>query len=85
LQSAAFRFPVNTPDSKEAYMYRVLFEEHFGNNESVVRTVPFEKSVACSTAKALEWDESFRLLNEPSGRAVGVHRDAIGKADGNSG
>ncbi len=81
MKNAAFRFPVNTPDSKEAYMYRELFEEHFGNNESVLKTVPFEKSVACSTAKALEWDESFRQMNEPSGRAVGIHRDSLAKAD----
>ena len=75
LENASFRFPVNTPDSKESYMYRELFEQHFGKNESVIKTVPFEKSVACSTAKALEWDEAFRKLNEPSGRAVGVHKD----------
>lgn len=78
LENASFRFPVNTPDSKESYMYRELFEQHFGKNESVVKTVPFEKSVACSTAKALEWDEAFRKLNEPSGRAVGVHNERYG-------
>lgn len=76
LENAAFRFPINTPDSKEAYMYREIFEEHFGTNESVLLTVPFEKSVACSTAKALEWDEAFRAMNEPSGRAIGVHESA---------
>ena len=76
IENAQFKFPVNTPDTKEAYMYRELFEEHFGRNESVLRTVPFEKSVACSTAKALEWDAAFQALNEPSGRAVGVHEKA---------
>jgi asparagine synthase (glutamine-hydrolysing) len=85
LENASFRFPVNTPDSKEAYMYRELFEEHFGNNESVLKTVPFEKSVACSTARALEWDEAFRQMNEPSGRAVGVHREALANRDRQSG
>ena len=76
LENASFRFPINTPDTKEAYFYREIFEEHFGNNESVLLTVPFEKSVACSTAKALEWDEAFAAMNEPSGRAVGVHDSA---------
>ena len=77
LEAASFRFPINTPDSKEAYLYRSIFEEHFGNNESVIKTVPHGKSVACSTPEALLWDESFQNLNDPSGRAVlDVHDDA---------
>jgi len=77
LEAASFRFPINTPDSKEAYFYRTIFEEHFGNNESVIKTVPFGKSVACSTPEALLWDESFQNLNDPSGRSVAdVHDDA---------
>ena len=40
-------------------------------------TVPSVPSVACSTAEALAWDEAFRNLNDPSGRAVkGVHADS---------
>jgi asparagine synthase (glutamine-hydrolysing) len=76
MENAHFRFPIHTPDGKEAYMYRGIFEEHFGNNESVIRTVPYGKSVACSTEKALEWDESLKKMNDPSGRAVGVHDEA---------
>jgi asparagine synthase (glutamine-hydrolysing) len=76
MENAHFRFPIHTPDGKEAYMYRGIFEEHFGNNESVIRTVPHGKSVACSTEKALEWDASLKNMNDPSGRAVGVHDDA---------
>jgi asparagine synthase (glutamine-hydrolysing) len=39
--------------------------------------VPSEASVACSTAIALEWDEAFKNMNDPSGRAVkGVHEQA---------
>jgi asparagine synthase (glutamine-hydrolysing) len=73
----ADRFPLHTPDSKEAYRYRALFEQHFGAGESVLRTVPFGKSVACSTEAALAWDASLRLRNDPSGRAVaGVHDQA---------
>jgi len=33
-------------------------------------TVPGGKSVACSTPTALEWDAKFKLLADPSGRAV---------------
>lgn len=73
---AADRFPINPPKNKEEYYYRSIFEEHFPS-ESAARSVPSEASVACSTAIALEWDASFRGLNEPSGRAVkGVHEQA---------
>ncbi len=73
---AAERFPINTPQNKEEYYYRSIFAEHFPS-ESAARSVPSEASVACSTAIALEWDESFRGLNDPSGRAVkGVHEQA---------
>jgi asparagine synthase (glutamine-hydrolysing) len=42
--------------------------------------VPQEASVACSTKIALEWDEAFKNMNDPSGRAVAnVHSDAYAK------
>ena len=70
------RFPINTPATKEEYYYRTIFSKHFPS-ESAAKCVPHEASVACSTAKALEWDEAFKKMNEPSGRAVaGVHEHA---------
>ena len=73
---AAERFPINPPKNKEEYYYRSIFAEHFPS-DSAARSVPSEASVACSTAKALEWDEAFKNLNDPSGRAVkGVHEQA---------
>ncbi|MCH5168488.1 MAG: asparagine synthase B [Prevotellaceae bacterium] len=73
---AAERFPVNTPLCKEEYYYRSIFEEHFPS-QSAARSVPHEASVACSTAIALEWDEAWKNMNDPSGRAVaGVHESA---------
>lgn len=70
---AASRFPLNTPLTKEAYLYRSIFEELFPLS-SAVKTVPYGKSVACSTPKAIEWDEHFKNMADPSGRAVeGVH------------
>ena len=73
---AAERFPINTPKNKEEYYYRSIFAEHFPS-ESAARSVPSEASVACSTAIALEWDEAFKNMNDPSGRAVkGVHEQA---------
>ena len=73
---AAERFPINPPKNKEEYYYRSIFAEHFPS-DSAARSVPSEASVACSTAIALEWDASFRGMNDPSGRAVsGVHEQA---------
>ncbi|WP_018984479.1 asparagine synthase B [Salinimonas chungwhensis] len=73
MATAEFRFPVNTPDTKEGYYYRTIFESYFPQ-ESAARCVPGGKSIACSTAEALEWDESFKQNADPSGRSMkGVH------------
>jgi asparagine synthase (glutamine-hydrolysing) len=74
LARAHFRFPVNTPRTKEAYLYRSIFEQHFAN-EAATRCVPEGPSVACSTPTAIAWDASFAQNADPSGRAVkGVHK-----------
>lgn len=76
MQKAAERFPIHTPQNKEEYYYRSIFEEHFPS-ESAAKSVPSIPSVACSTAEALAWDASFQGKNDPSGRAVaGVHEEA---------
>ena len=76
MRGAAERFPVKTPDTKEGYLYRQFFEHHFPS-ASAVNTVPFERSVACSTAIALEWDAAFSRMADPSGRSViGVHESS---------
>ena len=76
LTNAAQKFPIQPPGTKEEYYYRSLFSEHFPSN-TAAKCVPQEPSVACSTKIALEWDEAFKSLNEPSGRAISkVHDDA---------
>lgn len=76
MANAAQRFPTNTPQNKEEYFYRSIFEEHFPS-ESAARSVPSVPSVACSTAEALAWDATFKNMNEPSGRAIkGIHESA---------
>jgi asparagine synthase (glutamine-hydrolysing) len=73
---AAERFPINPPMTKEEYHYRTIFEELFPS-ESAAKTVPSVPSVACSTPIALEWDEAFKKMIDPSGRAVKtVHNDS---------
>lgn len=76
MANAHFRFPIQTPQNKEEYYYRTIFEGHFPSDAAAL-SVPQEPSVACSTKIALEWDEAFKNMNDPSGRAVAkVHDDA---------
>ena len=76
MKSAKFRFPINTPMSKEEYFYRSIFAEHFPS-DTAASCVPSVPSIACSTPEALAWDPSFRNNADPSGRAVkSVHFDS---------
>ena len=76
LANASYKFPIQTPETKEEYYYRCIFKEHFPSDAAAL-CVPQEPSVACSTKVALEWDESFKNQNEPSGRAIkNIHEDA---------
>lgn len=73
LSEAAQRFPLNPPQTKEAYCYRRIFERHFPS-PAAAATVPGGPSIACSTPEALAWDESFTRMADPSGRAMrGIH------------
>ena len=84
------RFPVNqatvsavlnlmllyVPKTKEEYYYREIYSKLFPS-DSAAKVVPHEAGVACSTAKALEWDAAWKNMDEPSGRAIaGVHDKA---------
>ncbi|MGI9549764.1 MAG: asparagine synthase B, partial [Aurantibacter sp.] len=76
LANAKFRSPIQTPTVKEEYYYRTIFEQHFPSDAAAL-CVPQEPSVACSTKIALEWDEAFKNMNDPSGRAIAnVHEEA---------
>lgn len=76
MDNAHFRFSLQTPQNKEEFYYRTIFEEHFPSDAAAL-SVPSVPSVACSTPIALEWDEAFKNQNDPSGRAVAkVHDDA---------
>ena len=75
--AAATRFPINPPQTREAYLYRRLFEEIFPG-DACARTVPGGKSIACSSPAAIAWDASFAAMADPSGRAVrDVHVAAV--------
>ena len=76
MENAHFRFPIQTPQNKEEFYYRTIFESHFPSDAAAL-SVPSVPSVACSTPIALEWDAAFKNMNDPSGRAVAkVHQEA---------
>jgi asparagine synthase (glutamine-hydrolysing) len=70
---AAACFPINPPQSKEAYLFRRIFEQYFPES-ACAETVPGGKSIACSSPAAIAWDPAFSAAADPSGRSVaGVH------------
>ena len=77
--NAAYRFPKEPPTTKEYYLLRSIFEEHFvtglENGDCAYATCPFGKSIACSTPEAVSWDPEWeKSVGDISGRAVaGVH------------
>jgi len=76
MANAKHRFPAKTPQTKEAYWFRSIYETHFPN-PSAVDLVPDGPSIACSTPTAIKWDAAWAALADPSGRAVaGVHENA---------
>ena len=69
-------YPTNTPQSKEEFYYRMIFNKYYAD-ECSVKCVPYSKSVACSTEEALKWDKNFSKINDPSGRSIkNVHKDS---------
>jgi len=82
MQTAPIRFTYNTPTTKEGCYYRTIFHSHFPNNNygnGIEQTVPGGPSVACSTAKAIEWDLAWSdpLRQDQSGRFVDTHGSAV--------
>ena len=76
LKNASDIFPLNTPQNKEEFYYRSIFNDHF-SSEAAALSVPSVPSVACSTPQALEWDEAFKNMNDPSGRSISnIHNES---------
>jgi len=75
-KNASKIFPVNPPQNKEEFYYRIIFKDHFPS-DAAAKSVPSVPSVACSTPQALEWDEEFKKMNDPSGRSVSnIHNES---------
>ena len=78
MTSAQEKFPIQSPETKEAYYYRSIFTEFFPSDEAVL-TVEAGPSIACSSPVAFRWSKEFEKMDDPSGRAVGVHNKAVKK------
>ena len=75
-ENASKIFPINPPQNKEEFYYRSIFKDHFPS-DAAAKSVPSVPSVACSTPQALEWDETFKNMNDPSGRSVSnIHNES---------
>jgi len=63
-------YAYNTPATKEAYLYRSIFQTLFtqpGAEKTVLYT---GKSIACSTGAAADWHEKFKTCMDPSGESI---------------
>ena len=78
LENVERKFPIHPPTTKEGYYYRGIFEEMFPSNEAAL-TVEAGPSIACSSPVAFRWSKEFEKMDDPSGRAVGVHDKAVKK------
>lgn len=78
MAEAGKRFPLNKPVTKEAYLYRMIFDGLFPGDEAAL-TVEYGPSIACSTATAYEWSRKYGGPADPSGRSVAIHQSAAGR------
>lgn len=70
MKNASKTFPYQTPDTREAFLYRDIFHSHFGHIASAEETVLFQPSIACSTGVAAKWHDKFKKCMDPSGDAI---------------
>jgi asparagine synthase (glutamine-hydrolysing) len=68
LKEAKVTFQKNTPTTKEAFLYRSIFDKHFPSKHAEKSVNISGPTVACSSAIAAKWDASW--TSDPSGRAV---------------
>jgi asparagine synthase (glutamine-hydrolysing) len=60
-------FPYQTPQTKEAFLYRSIFEELFGSVAE--QTVLYNNdSCACSSERGIQWNKSFS--KDPSAKGL---------------
>ena len=77
---AKTRFPVQTPNSKEEYYYRQIFDSFF-TCPTAALTVPVGPTIACSTPTAFRWSKEFAKHADPSGRSIMTHEHTVDKKE----
>lgn len=70
LAAASEKYPYNTPATKEAYLYRSIFETLFAQVDAEKTVLYQPKSIACSTGAASDWHENFKTQLDPSGESI---------------
>ena len=76
MDCASSTFTYNPPATKEAYLYRTIFKQHFPHRDTP-KLIPGGPSIACSTPAAVEWEKAWVNQADPSGRAIsGIHKDS---------
>jgi len=74
-------YPIKTPRTAEEFLYRNIFNEIFEPNEMTMmnwinNTVSWEKSISCSSEKALQWSKEWQNRADPSGRSLDHHNSS---------
>lgn len=68
IKNATDTYPINTPRTKEEYLYRKLFNKYY-YKDTCIKTLIYEDSIACSSGKAIKWFDKSQII-DPSGRVV---------------
>ena len=78
IAKAAERFPVQPPATKEAYLYRMIFEEFFPGKDAAM-TVEVGSPLPVLHLLPTVGAKLFKGWLTASGRAVSVHKEAVQK------
>ena len=81
LVKAAERWPESTPDTKEAYWIREIFDQYFPSEaaaKTAVRYVRYASSCLLCTEGLFSWIPrgDWGCAPDPSGRSVSIHNSA---------
>lgn len=69
MEKAAEIYPFQTPQTKEAFMYREIFANWFADHKEADKTVFYnDNSTACSSENAFKWNEAFKA--DPSAKLL---------------
>ena len=84
MAGAKERYPTDTPDTKEAYFIREIFEcesstDQLSSADADVNTAHFPTKAAAETAVRWIPRMDWGCASDPSGRSVAIHTAAYNK------